>query len=79
MSAGYAATASSIALSVDLTVIAGALVLAIHAIAGVNLQTAYYIVILSTLLQHPYLDHMQFTKLGDALGTGDRLLAGELR
>jgi hypothetical protein len=28
------------------------------------------------LLQHYYLDHLQFTKLGDILGTGDRLLAG---
>ena len=35
----------------------------------------YYIVILSTLLAH-YLDHLQFPKLGDLLGTEDRLLAG---
>ena len=43
---------------------------------GVGLQQAYYIVILSTLLQHYYLDHLQFCKLGDMLGTDDRLLAG---
>lgn len=55
---------------------AGALVLVIRAAFGVDLQKAYYIVILSTLVQHYYLDHLQFTKLGDMLGTGDRLLAG---
>jgi hypothetical protein len=27
-------------------------------------------------LQHYYLDHLQFTKLGDMLGSGDHLLAG---
>ena len=63
-------------LAVALTITAGALVLVIHAVFGVPLQQAYYIVILSTLLQHYYLDHLQFTKLGDMLGTGDRLLAG---
>ncbi len=52
------------------------LVLVLHAVFGVGLQQAYYIVILSTLLQHYYLDHLQFTKLGDVLGSGDRLLAG---
>ena len=61
-------------LNVALTVAAGSLVLLIHGIGGVELQTAYYIVILSTLLQHYYLDHLQFTKLGDLAGTGDRLL-----
>lgn len=63
-------------LAVALTAAAGALVLVIHGALGVPLQQAYYIVILSTLLQHYYLDHLQFTKLGDMLGTGDRLLAG---
>lgn len=63
-------------LAVALTAAAAALVLVIHAGFGVPLQQAYYIVILSTLLQHYYLDHLQFTKLGDVLGTGDRLLAG---
>jgi hypothetical protein len=63
-------------LAVALTLLAGALVLLIHASTGIKLQTAYYIVILSTLLQHYYLDHLQFTKLGDLVGTGDRLLAG---
>jgi hypothetical protein len=63
-------------LAVLLTAIAGMLVLAIHAAFGVDLQKAYYIVILSTLLQHYYLDHLQFTKLGDMLGSGERLLAG---
>jgi hypothetical protein len=62
-------------LAVGLTLVAGAMVLLIHAM-GVELQKAYYIVILSTLLQHYYLDHLQFTKLGDMLGTGDRLLSG---
>ena len=63
-------------LAVGLTAVAGMLVLILHAVAGVALQQAYYIVILSTLLQHYYLDHLQFTKLGDMLGSGDRLLAG---
>jgi hypothetical protein len=63
-------------LNVALTLAAGALVLVIHGVGGVELQTAYYIVILSTLLQHYYLDHLQFTKLGDMVGEGDRLLAG---
>ena len=49
--------------------------LVIHYAVGVDLQKAYYIVILSTLLQHYYLDHLQFTKLGDMVGEGDRLLA----
>jgi hypothetical protein len=62
-------------LAVLLTAAAGMLVLVLHAIFGVDLQRAYYIVILSTLLQHYYLDHLQFTKLGDILGTGDRLLS----
>jgi hypothetical protein len=65
-------------LAVSLTLIAGMLVLAIHGLFGVDLQKAYYIVILSTLLQHYYLDHLQFTKLGDMLGTGERLLAGRV-
>jgi hypothetical protein len=65
-------------LAVLLTAIAGMLVLAIHGVFGVDLQRAYYIVILSTLLQHYYLDHLQFTKLGDMLGTGERLLAGRV-
>jgi hypothetical protein len=64
--------------AVLLTAIAGILVLAIHGVFGVSLQQAYYIVILSTLLQHYYLDHLQFTKLGDMLGTGDRLLGGRV-
>jgi hypothetical protein len=63
-------------LAVLLTAVAGMLVLILHGAFGVDLQKAYYIVILSTLLQHYYLDHLQFTKLGDMLGTGDRLLAG---
>ena len=62
-------------LAVLLTAVAGMLVLVLHGVFGIDLQKAYYIVILSTLLQHYYLDHLQFTKLGDALGTGDRLLA----
>jgi hypothetical protein len=62
------------AVNVALTAAAGLLVLAIHGIGGVELQTAYYIVILSTLWQHYYLDHLQFTKLGDLVGSGDRLL-----
>lgn len=63
-------------LAVALTAGAGVLVLVIHGAFGVPLQQAYYIVILSTLLQHYYLDHLQFTKLGDMLGSGERLLAG---
>lgn len=63
-------------LAVALTAAAALLVLMIHVALGVPLQQAYYIVILSTLLQHYYLDHLQFTKLGDMLGSGDRLLAG---
>jgi hypothetical protein len=63
-------------LALALTAAAAALVLVIAGIFGVPLQQAYYIVILSTLLQHYYLDHLQFTKLGDLLGRGDRLLAG---
>ncbi|MDP8968874.1 MAG: hypothetical protein M3N04_09765 [Actinomycetota bacterium] len=63
-------------LAVALTAAAAALVVVIHGVFGVPLQQAYYIVILSTLLQHYYLDHLQFTKLGDVLGSGDRLLAG---
>jgi hypothetical protein len=66
-------------LAVGLTVVAGALVLVIHGVTGVDLQKAYYIVILSTLLQHYYLDHLQFTKLGDMVGTGDRLLGDPAR
>ncbi|MEA2189926.1 MAG: hypothetical protein QOI73_47 [Solirubrobacteraceae bacterium] len=65
-------------LAVGLTAVAGMLVLILHAVAGIALQQAYYIVILSTLLQHYYLDHLQFTKLGDMLGSGDRLLAGRV-
>ncbi len=53
--------------------------LVIHGIGGVELQTAYYIVILSTLLQHYYLDHLQFTKLGDMVGEGERLLSEPAR
>ncbi len=63
-------------LAVALTAAAGMLVLILHAGFGIELQKAYYIVILSTLLQHYYLDHLQFTKLGDMLGSGDRLLSG---
>jgi len=63
-------------LAVALTAVAAALVLVIHGLFGVPLQQAYYIVILSTLLQHYYLDHLQFTKLGDVLGSGDGLPAG---
>jgi hypothetical protein len=59
-------------LAVLLTGVAGMLVLVLHGAFGVDLQKAYYIVILSTLLQHYYLDHLQFTKLGDVLGTGER-------
>ena len=40
------------------------------------LQRAYDIVILSTVLQHHDLDHLQSTKLGDLPGSGDRLPAG---
>ncbi len=64
-------------LNVALTLAAGALVLVLHRVGGIELQTAYYIVILSTLLQHYYLDHLQFTKLGDLVGQGDRLLGGK--
>lgn len=64
------------ALAVGLTAAAGAMVLVIHAF-GVPLQKAYYMVILSTLLQHYYLDHLQFTKLGDMLGQGPRLLSAD--
>lgn len=64
------------ALALALTAAAAALVLVIAGVFGVPLQQAYYIVILSTLLQHYYLDHLQFTKLGDLLGSGDRVLAG---
>jgi hypothetical protein len=63
-------------LAVLLTAVAGALVLVIHGAFGVDLQTAYYIVILSTLLQHYFLDHLQFRQLGDVVGSGARLLAG---
>jgi hypothetical protein len=63
-------------LAVVLTAFAGALVLLIHVAFGVDLQKAYYIVILSTLLQHYYLDHLQFRQLGDVVGSGGRLLAG---
>ncbi|HEV7805858.1 MAG TPA: hypothetical protein VGO80_08570, partial [Solirubrobacteraceae bacterium] len=65
-------------LAVLLTAAAGMLVLILHGALGVELQKAYYIVILSTLLQHYYLDHLQFTKLGDMLGSGDRLLSGRV-
>ncbi len=63
-------------LNVALTLGAGLLVLLLHGVGGLELQKAYYIVILSTLLQHYYLDHLQFTKLGDMVGHGDRLLSG---
>lgn len=63
-------------LAVLLTAVAGMLVVLVHVVGGVDLQKAYYIVILSTLLQHYYLDHLQFCKLGDMLGCGDRLLSG---
>jgi len=66
-------------LSVALTIVAGGLVLLIHGVGGVDLQKAYYIVILSTLLQHYYLDHLQFTKLGDMVAPGDRLLGDPAR
>jgi hypothetical protein len=62
-------------LALALTAAAAALVLVIAGVFGVPLQQAYYIVILSTLLQHYYLDHLQFTKLGDLLGPGQRLVA----
>ncbi len=65
-------------LAVGLTAGAGALVLLVHALFGVALQQAYYIVILSALLQHYYLDHLQFTKPGDLLGGGERLLGGRV-
>ncbi len=63
-------------LALALTAAAAALVLVIAGVFGVPLQQAYYIVILSTLLQHYYLDHLQFTKLGDMLGSGERPLTG---
>jgi hypothetical protein len=66
-------------LAVLLTAAAGMLVVILHGAFGVELQKAYYIVILSTLLQHYYLDHLQFTKLGDMVGSGDRLLSGRAR
>ncbi len=66
-------------LAVLLTALAGMLVLVLHGVFGVDLQKAYYIVILSTLLQHYYLDHLQFTKLGDMVGQGDRLLGDPAR
>lgn len=62
------------AVNVGLTLIAGTLVLAIHFAGAVSLQKAYYIVILSTLLQHYYIDHMQFTKLGDIVGRGEHMI-----
>jgi hypothetical protein len=62
-------------LGLALTAAAAGLVLVIAGVFGVSLQQAYYIVILSTLLQHYYLDHLQFTRLGDLLGTGKRLIA----
>ncbi|HEV7918120.1 MAG TPA: hypothetical protein VGO97_00970 [Solirubrobacterales bacterium] len=64
-------------LCLAITVCAGLAVVAIHTITGLDWQKSYYVVILSTLLQHYYLDHLQFTKLGDALGHGDRLIAPE--
>jgi hypothetical protein len=66
-------------LAVLLTAAAGMLVVILHGAFGVELQKAYYIVILSTLLQHYYFDHLQFTKLGDVMGSGDRLLSGRAR
>ncbi|MGI8556831.1 MAG: hypothetical protein ACR2ND_00735 [Solirubrobacteraceae bacterium] len=60
--------------NVALTLFAGSLVLLIHYAGGVALQQAYYMVILSTLLQHYYLDHMQFTKLGDIVGRGSHMV-----
>jgi len=62
-------------LAVALTAAAAGLVLVIAGVFGVSLQQAHHIVILSALLQHFYPDHLQLTKLGDLLGTGDRLLA----
>ncbi len=64
----------SYGLALALTAGAGALMLLVHAVFGVALQQAYYIVILSALLQHHYLDHLQLTKLGDLLGSGERRL-----
>ena len=64
------------ALNVALTAAAGALVLVITLIPGVSTQKAYYIVILSTLWQHYYLDHLQFTKLGDLVGSTENRLLG---
>ncbi|MDX6683493.1 MAG: hypothetical protein QOG94_3532 [Solirubrobacteraceae bacterium] len=65
-------------LAVLLTAAAGMLVLILRGAFGVELQKAYYIVILSTLLQHHHLDHLQFTKLGDVLGSGERLPSGRV-
>jgi len=62
--------------AVALTVAAGALVLVINGAFGIALQQAYCIVILSTVLQHSFLDHLQFTKPGAMPGTGNRLRAG---
>jgi hypothetical protein len=42
---------------------------------GIPLQQAHDIVILSTLLQHHFLDHAQFTKLGAMPGPEVRLPA----
>lgn len=64
-------------LCVAITLVAGLAVVGIHTLTGLDWQKSYYIVILSTLLQHYYLDHLQFTKLGDALGSGKRLIAPE--
>jgi hypothetical protein len=65
-------------LAVLLTAAAGMLVLILRGAFGVELQKAYYIVILSTVLQHYDLDHPQATKLGDVLGGGDRLPSGRV-
>jgi len=59
-----------------MTAAAGMLVLVLHVVLGVALQQAYDFVILSTVLQHYDLDHLQCTKPGDMLGSGDRLAAG---
>jgi hypothetical protein len=63
-------------LAVSPTAIAGMLVLVIQRAFGVDLQRACHIVILSTLLQHDDLDHLQLSRLGDLPGTGDRLPSG---
>jgi len=65
--------------NVALTLFAGSLVLLIHYAGGVSLQKSYYIVILSTLLQHYYLDHMQFTKRGDMVGRGSHMIEPQAR